>query len=109
MVSKQNENIEKEVKFKIDLKISMLQLEVFLKSLNLTKNKEISQKDVYWDNQNCDIINLKRGLRVRYISNQIKDVEFKSLFLKKNGQYVIEEIKLLKDGQLDTISLKESV
>lgn len=107
MTIKQKINIEREVKFKINPTWTKLELERFLKKLNLIKKEQISQKDIYWDNQICEIINLKRGLRVRYISDQIKDVEFKSLFKGESGQYVIEEIKLFKKGCLDTSSLKE--
>ena len=107
MIVKQNKNIEKEVKFKIDSKLAKSQLEDFLKKLGLVAKEQIFQKDVYWDNRTCDIINLKRGLRIRYISNKIKDVEFKSLFNKMNGQYVVEEIKLFKENMLDVSALKE--
>ena len=107
MTMQQKTNIEKEVKFKINPRLAKLQLENFLKKQGLVAKERILQKDVYWDNQACDIINLKRGLRVRYVSNQVKDVEFKSLFKRENGQYVIEEIKLLKNGQFDISALKE--
>lgn len=107
MAAKQNTNIEREVKFKIDSRVTGLELDKFLKKLDLSMKHKVSQKDVYWDNQACDIINLKRGLRVRYISNQIKNVEFKSLFKGKEGQYVVEEIKLLKGDKFDTSALKD--
>lgn len=107
MVIQRKTNVEKEVKFKINPKLTKSQLENFLKEQGLVAKERILQKDVYWDNQACDIINLKRGLRVRYVSNQVKDVEFKSLFKRENGQYVIEEIKLLKNGQFDISALKE--
>lgn len=107
MAIRQKTNIEKEVKFTINPKLTKSQLENFLKEQGLVKKGQILQKDVYWDNQACDIINLKRGLRVRYISNQVKDVEFKSLFKGENGQYVIEEIKLLKNGEFEISALKK--
>lgn len=107
MAKKQNNNIEKELKFKIDSDVTKTELDRFLSELGLVTKEMVLQKDVYWDNPNCDIINLKRGLRTRYISNQIRDVEFKSLFKTSNGQYVVEEIKILKNSQLDVSSLKE--
>lgn len=107
MTTQQKTNIEKEVKFKITPEFTQTQLENFLKKHGLILKEQVHQKDVYWDNPDCEIINLKRGLRVRYVSSQIKDVEFKSLFQKENGQYVIEEIKLLKNGYLDIPALKE--
>lgn len=105
-MAQQNNNIEKEVKFRIRPKLSKSQLKDFLKGLGLFIEKEILQKDIYWDNHNCDIINLKRGFRIRYVSGKIKDIEFKSLFKKNNGEYVIEEVKLFKDGMLDLSALK---
>lgn len=106
MSKKQVNHIEKEIKFKIDPNLPKEDLEGFLKKLGLTPKEQILQTDVYWDNQTCDIINLKRGLRARYVTGQIKEVEFKSLFKKKDGQYVVEEIKILNNGLLDIPELK---
>ena len=105
MVINKNKNIEKEIKFKISVKMTKLELNQFLKRLGLRLKVEFLQKDVYWDNKDCEIINLKRGLRIRYILNKIKDVEFKSLFKNDKGQYVVEEIKLFKNEKLDISAL----
>ena len=107
MIKQLKINIEKEVKFKIDQKLTKLQLENFLFKQNLVKREKKEQKDVYWDNKTCDILNLKRGLRIRFISNKIIDIEFKSLFKGEDGRYVIEEIKLLKNGKFKISSLKK--
>lgn len=103
----QKTNIEKEVKFKINPRLAKLQLENFLKKQGLVAKERILQKDVYWDNQACEIINLKRGLRVRFISSQIVDIEFKSLFKGEGEKYVIEEVKLFKRGRFEISTLKE--
>jgi len=107
MMTIRNPNIEKEVKFIIKSNITIPELNQFLIQLQLSPKHQVFQKDVYWDNQNCKIINLKRGLRIRYISNKVKDFEFKSLFKGQNGQYVVEEQKLLVNGQLDVSALKK--
>ena len=65
-----------------------------------------NQKDVYWDTEGCDLINLKRGLRVRYLEGEFSSVEFKSLFKKDDGSFFIEEVNLLKDKCLDLDLLK---
>lgn len=106
MSNRQNINIEKEVKFKIHSRVTGSELDKFLVKLGLTIKRREQQEDVYWDNKDCEITNLKRGLRIRYISNTVADVEFKSLFKGDNGQYVVEEIELLKNGVLDTSAIK---
>jgi len=105
MIINQDKNIEKEIKFKISVKMTKSELNQFLKRLGLRLKVEFLQKDVYWDNKDCEIINLKRGLRIRYILNKIKDVEFKSLFKNDKGQYIVEEIKLFKNEKLDISAL----
>ena len=99
-------NIEKEVKFKISPKFAKTQLESFLKKQGFVLKEQIQQRDTYWDNSTYDIINLKRGLRTRYVFDKLKSIEFKSLFLKKTGQYVVEEIQLFNNDRLDVSLLK---
>ncbi len=103
----QKQNIEKELKFIISPKVSKEDIKVFLENLGLVFNHQDLQTDIYWDTNNFDIINLKRGLRVRYVSNVLKNIEFKSLFQDDSGKYVVEEIKLLKDNVLDKAVLED--
>jgi adenylate cyclase class IV len=97
-----NSTIEREQKFEIQSQLSNLEVQDILESHNLINQNIEVQKDVYWDNDDCLITNLKRGLRVRYISGVLKSIEFKSLFIASNGNRVVEEISLLNsNGELD--------
>lgn len=93
-----NKNEEREVKFEILNNVSVAKIQKLFTSLNLLYVGTEEQTDVYWDTEDCQIINLKRGLRARYLQNNLNAVEFKSLFKKKTGEFMVEEIKLLHDG-----------
>lgn len=54
------------------------------------------ETDVYWDTDSWKLLNLKRGLRTRFVDNRLTAVEFKSLFMNGRGQFVIEEIQFLE-------------
>ncbi len=99
-------NLEKEVKFKIHSETSPEQLHSFVTSLGMTLHRKDVQRDVYWDTADCRIINLKRGLRLRYVKGQLRHVEFKSLFQNQDGKYVVEEIKLYERGVCDYDKLR---
>ncbi len=69
---------------------------------------QITQNDIYWDDSNYSITNLKRGLRARSVDGDIQNVEFKSLFKNEKGQQIVEEISLLKENQyLDVEAISE--
>ncbi len=99
-------NEEKEIKFLISKEFSEKALIKFLESLGLHPDRQDLQTDIYWDNASCDIINLKRGLRTRYVGDTLVDFEFKSLFKGDKGNYSVEEIKLLKDNLIDYSALR---
>jgi adenylate cyclase class IV len=91
---------EVEKKFKVLSEVKKLLL--FLSSLGFGAGKKETQTDVYWDTSDFKIINLKRGLRLRNGSK----LEFKSLFKKQNGEYVVEEIEI-GNGTIDKSKLME--
>lgn len=105
MVTNVKQNLENEVKFIIDKSTSFSDLVIFIEKLSLLLDRQDLQTDVYYDNSRYDIINLKRGLRVRYLSEVLTNLEFKSLFKGKSG-YAIEEVKLLEDNSLNYSELE---
>lgn len=105
MANNIKQNLEKEVKFTINASLSQADLIDFIGKLGLALDHQDSQTDVYFDNDNYDIINLKRGLRLRYSSGKLKSLEFKSLFKGENG-FAVEEVKLFDKNTLDYAGLE---
>lgn len=89
--------IEEEQKFEITKNTTVDSLERALATLGFRLDHIQQQRDVYWDDEDCTITNLKRGLRVRHSSGQLHSVEFKSLFVGADGGFVVEEKTLLDD------------
>lgn len=95
-----------EIEIKYQVNSDYLKLSELIKKLGLSLTSSEEQRDEYWDNKNFKIINLKRGLRIRYSASGIKSIQFKSLFKKENGNYFIEELDLLNHGKFDLELLK---
>jgi adenylate cyclase class IV len=98
-------NIEREEKFEVVGKINVVYR--LLEQHGFSKVKTVRQKDVYWDDSLYTITNKKRGLRVRYVADELDSFEFKSLFINEAGEKVVEEVGLLNDGELNELKLQE--
>jgi adenylate cyclase class IV len=96
-----------EIEIKYQVNSSLEELNNLIKQQNLQFVNSEEQKDEYWDTESFKIINLKRGLRIRYLGDKIKSIHFKSLFKKSNNDFFVEEIKLFENQKLDLIKLKE--
>jgi adenylate cyclase class IV len=106
-MANQANSLETEQKYQVLSNTSVEQIEEILLGMGLIKTGIDEQKDIYWDNDICSINNLKRGLRMRYVSGELKTVEFKCLFVADNREnFVVEEISLLINGRLDIEKLR---
>lgn len=95
-----------EIEVKYQVNSTKQELMNLIKKLNLKFIDCEEQKDEYWDTKDFRIINLKRGLRIRYSQGKINSIQFKSLFKKKDGTFFVEEVDLFKDNKLDLNLLK---
>lgn len=98
---------EIEVKFQIVCPKQVGDVIDILQKNGLCFQAKTTQNDTYWDTEQCEIINLKRGLRSRSASGKVVALEFKSLFKRADGTSFIEEIPLFKDNSIDVGGLRE--
>lgn len=98
--------MNQEIEIKYRVMSPSKDLNKVIKSLGLVPHKVQNQKDVYWDTDDFMMINLKRGLRIRYVNGKLSAIEFKSLFKNEDGEYFIEEIDLRDNGKLNLTKLK---
>ncbi|MDR2369702.1 MAG: CYTH domain-containing protein [Mycoplasmataceae bacterium] len=102
--------LEMEQKFSFNEKWTVAEIEKIIEKFGLRRDGFEELRDVYWDNEDCKIMNLKRGLRVRFLFGVLKSVEFKSLFVNAMGKRLIEEISLLDEQQnIDLVKLNNLI
>lgn len=101
-----NNNQEIETKFLFLGNTSVSAIRSKLEDLGFGLVRLEKQVDAYWDTEDCKIINLKRGLRLRYNEGKLCRAEFKSLFSSGKSKY-IEEIDLMPKGKISMPLLYE--